>query len=62
MFEYVIHWQDRTRAPESILADRFENEGEDYVFYSTTVGGIEQRRVIPQSEVDIVTLEGQLGV
>jgi hypothetical protein len=62
MFEYVVHWQDRTRAPESILADRFENEGDDYVFYTTTAEGVEQRRAIPQSEVEIVTLEGQVGV
>ncbi|MGA2528960.1 MAG: hypothetical protein ABSG36_07325 [Acidimicrobiales bacterium] len=62
MFQYIIHWQDRTRAPETVLADRFEDEGDNYVFYATVVGGVEQRTVIAQREVEIITLEGQLGV
>ncbi len=29
MFQYVIHWQDSDRAPEAVLADRFEDEGDE---------------------------------
>ncbi|MGA3352737.1 MAG: hypothetical protein ABSD85_06055 [Acidimicrobiales bacterium] len=62
MFQYLVHWQDRTRPPETVLADRFEDEGDDFVFYTTVAGGVEQRAAIRQSEVEIITLEGQLGV
>ncbi|MGD0440758.1 MAG: hypothetical protein ABSB52_09040 [Acidimicrobiales bacterium] len=62
MFQYVIHWQDSDRAPEAVLADRFEDEGDEYVFYTSLESGEEQRRAIRMSEVKIVTLEGQEGV
>jgi hypothetical protein len=62
MFQYVIHWQDPAKAPATVLADRFEDEGEDFVFYTTSDDGEEQRTAIPMSEVEIVTLAGQLGV
>jgi hypothetical protein len=29
MFQYVIHWQDSDKAPEALLADRFEDEGDE---------------------------------
>ena len=62
MFQYVIHWQDQSKAPESLLADRFEDEGDDYVFYTNLESGKEQRTVIPMNAVDVITLEGQEGV
>lgn len=62
MFQYVIHWQDADKAPEALLADRFEDEGDEYVFYTSLENGEEDRRAIPMSEVEIITLEGQEGV
>ncbi|MGD1012587.1 MAG: hypothetical protein ABR925_08675 [Acidimicrobiales bacterium] len=62
MFQYVIHWQDPDREPEALLADRFEDEGDDYVFYKSLDSGEEQRTTIPMSDVEIITLEGQEGV
>ncbi len=62
MFQYVIHWQDPDKAPEALLADRFEDEGDDYAFYTSLESGEEQRTAIPMSEVQVITLEGQEGV
>src|ERR1019366_6641633 len=62
MFQYVIHWQDSDKAPEAVLADRFEDEGDEYVFYTSLENGEEQRMAIPMGEVEIITLEGQEGV
>jgi len=62
MFQYVIHWQDSDKAPEALLADRFEDEGDEYVFYTSLENGEEQRTAIPMSEVEIIALEGQEGV
>jgi hypothetical protein len=62
MFQYLIHWQDSDRAPEALLADRFEDEGDEYVFYTSLENGEEGRTTIPMSEVEIITLEGQEGV
>ena len=62
MFQYVIHWQDSDKAPEAVLADRFEDEGDEYVFYTRLEDGEEQRTAIPMGEVEIITLEGQEGV
>ena len=62
MFQYVIHWQDSAKTPEALLADRFEDEGDEYVFYTSLENGEEQRTAIPMGEVEIITLEGQEGV
>jgi len=62
MFQYVIHWQDSDKAPEAVLADRYEDEGDEYVFYTRLEDGEEQRTAIPMGEVEIITLEGQEGV
>ncbi len=62
MFQYVIHWHDSDKAPEPMLADRFEDEGDEYVFYTSLENGEEQRTAVPMSEVEIITLEGQEGV
>ena len=62
MFQYLIHWQDQAKTPEPILADRFEDEGDEFVFYTSLESGEEQRTAIPMSEVEIITLEGQEGV
>jgi hypothetical protein len=62
MFQYLIHWTDSDRVPEAVLADRFEDEGDDYVFYTSLEDGEEQRTTVPMSEVEIITLEGQEGV
>jgi len=62
MFQYVIHWQDSDKAPEAVLADRYEDEGDEYVFYTSLENGEEQRTAVPMGEVEIITLEGQEGV
>ena len=62
MFQYVIHWQDSDKAPEALLADRFEDEGDEYALYASLENGEEQRTAIPMGEVAIITLEGQEGV
>ena len=62
MFQYVIRWQYPDKEPEAFLADRFEDEGDDYVFYTSLESGEEQRTAIPMSVVEIITLEEQEGV
>jgi hypothetical protein len=54
MFHYVIRWKDPNRNPVTVLADRYAEEGDEFVFYSMSRDGVEERTTYSQREVDAV--------